>query len=807
MNSSDGGDLSGFSLADLFRMEVGARVNAMTEDLLALERDGGGTRLFEELMRGAHSLKGAAGMVDNEAVAAIAHGMEDCFVAAQHGRITLGRERVDLLLSGVDLLSRAAQAAEDDWAHWNTAHRGEVEAFLGALAASISLTEPSSPEAAVLTGTEAPGAEADPDETPEPEQEPKPEPQPVASASPLTPGSGPESQSLRAPVTEIPDAEEEKEKTVQTVPGGGTGETTGRFLRVTADNLNRLLAFTGETVVAARWVNTFAAGLPRLKRMQHALSQSLTGLGQLLTEFKADEDLQRRFTDIQRRAGDCLDLLTERLDELELFDGRFHNLSRRLYQEVIDCRMRPFSEGLQGFPRVVRDTARSLGKEVRLEIAGGSTPVDRDVLERVEAPLGHLLRNAVDHAIEPPAERLQAGKSAAGSVRIEARHSAGMLLIEVTDDGRGIDLESIRQAVVRKNLTTPELAAGLSEEELLEFLFLPGFTMKETVTRISGRGVGLDVVQAMLREVGGGARIFSRPGKGTRFQLKLPVTLSVLRTLLAEVGGEPYAFPLARITAVLKVPRGQIESVEGREHFRFGEHQVGLVTAHQILGVEGPLSSAEEVPVIVLGTQASRYGVVLDRLLGERELVVLPLDPRLGKIKDISAAALMPDQSPVLIVDVEDMIRSIEILVSGGRLAQVPRSGPAGGRRMRKRVLVVDDSLTVRELVRKFISNRGYEVEVAVDGMDGWNAVRTGSYDLVVTDVDMPRLDGIELVGLIKKDARLNSLPVMIVSYKDREEDRQRGLEAGADYYLTKSSFHDETLLQALQDLIGEAGV
>ncbi|WP_256199954.1 response regulator [Verrucomicrobium spinosum] len=254
------------------------------------------------------------------------------------------------------------------------------------------------------------------------------------------------------------------------------------------------------------------------------------------------------------------------------------------------------------------------------------------------------------------------------------------------------------------------------------------------------------------------------------------------------------------------MPRDQIESVEGREHFRFGDQQVGLVTAHQVLGVPDAPAAEAEVPVLVLGDKNSRYGVVIDRFLNERELVVLPLDPRLGKIKDISAAALMPDQSPVLIVDVDDMVRSIELLVSGGRLAHVSRGDATQGRKSRKRVLVVDDSLTVRELVRKLISSKGYVVEVAVDGMDGWNAVRTGNYDLVVTDVDMPRMDGIELVNLIKKDTRLHSLPVMIVSYKDREEDRQRGLEAGADYYLTKGSFHDETLLRALQDLIGEAG-
>ena len=255
----------------------------------------------------------------------------------------------------------------------------------------------------------------------------------------------------------------------------------------------------------------------------------------------------------------------------------------------------------------------------------------------------------------------------------------------------------------------------------------------------------------------------------------------------------------------MKLPRGAIESVGGHQHFAFEDQQIGLVAAHQVLDLEEPEAPGEGLSIVVLGHKATRYGLVVDAFLGERELVVRALDPRLGKIKDISAAALLPDRRPALIVDVDDLIRSIEILVSGGRLANVRRHTGDDSAKKRKRVLVVDDSLTVRELERKLLDSKGYEVEVAVDGMDGWNAVRTGHYDLILTDVDMPRLDGIELVTLIRKDARLNTLPVMIVSYKDREEDRRRGLEAGADYYLTKGSFHDETLLRAVGDLIGEA--
>jgi two-component system sensor histidine kinase and response regulator WspE len=206
----------------------------------------------------------------------------------------------------------------------------------------------------------------------------------------------------------------------------------------------------------------------------------------------------------------------------------------------------------------------------------------------------------------------------------------------------------------------------------------------------------------------------------------------------------------------------------------------------------------------VLGDLSHTYGLVVDRFLGERELVVQPLDPQLGKIKDIAAGALMDDGSPVLIVDSEDLIQSMDKLVSAGLLSKVAHVSPSKETK-RKRVLVVDDSLTVRELERKLLGNHGYQVEVAVDGMDGWNAVRTGHFNLVVTDIDMPRMDGIELVSLIRKDANLKSVPVVVVSYKDRDEDRKRGLEAGAAYYLTKGSFHDETLLQAVVDLIGEA--
>lgn len=289
------------------------------------------------------------------------------------------------------------------------------------------------------------------------------------------------------------------------------------------------------------------------------------------------------------------------------------------------------------------------------------------------------------------------------------------------------------------------------------------------------------------------------------FHLQLPLTLSVIRTLLVEISGEPYAFPLTRIDRILMVDTAEIAIAENRQYFTLDNQNIGLVTAYQVLQLPPPSHKLDFLPVIIVSDRSSSYGLAVDKFLGERDLVVRPLDPRLGKVADISAAAFMEDGAPVLIIDVEDLVRSTDKLLTESRLQKVSQTAQTAESTTRKRVLVVDDSITVREVERKLLENQGYEVEIAVNGMDGWNALRTGNFDLVISDVDMPRMTGIELVSQIKNHSGLKSIPVIIVSYKDREEDRIRGLEVGADYYLTKSSFHDDTLLNAVVDLIGEA--
>jgi two-component system sensor histidine kinase and response regulator WspE len=481
-----------------------------------------------------------------------------------------------------------------------------------------------------------------------------------------------------------------------------------------------------------------------------------------------------------------------------------HSLGNRLHEEVITSRMRPFSDVTRGFPRMIRDIARQLGKKVDLKIEGLATQVDRDILDRIEAPLNHLLRNALDHGIETVEERRQAGKPEQATLQLTAVHSSGMLSIHVKDDGRGIDLEKLRKSIVAKGMVNKTMAMEMNETELLEFLFLPGFSTRDEVTEISGRGVGLDVVHSTVQQMRGVVRASSTAGAGTHFHLQLPLTLSIIRALLVEICGEPYAIPLSRIDRTLRLDTSQVESLEGRQYFTLGTQHVGLVFASQVLDCTGNAENSDFLPVVVLGERLHLSGLVVDRFIGERNLVVHTLDPRLGKIQDISAASLLENGDPCLIIDVDDMLRSIDILIAGGRLNRIhdKQDGPEVHG---KRILVVDDSITVREVERNMLVTRGYQVDVAVDGMDGWNTVRMDDYDLVISDIDMPRMNGFEFVRLIRQDERLSKTPVMIVSYKDREEDRQRGLEAGADYYLTKGSFHDETLIEAVMDLIGTA--
>ncbi len=751
-------DLSQFSMMDLFRMEAQGQTQTLTDGLLTLERGADNPATVESMMRAAHSIKGAAAIVGLDVVVQLAHGMEDAFVDAQNGRLQLTPARIDVLLAGVDLILQVSDLAEPAVAAWLGEHGARIAAAMAAIATISSLES-----APVLTPL------------------PASSPAPAAASSPA-----PAAASVPAPA-----------------PADDVPAAAALAPRAPAQNFDRLLALASETRINAHQLQPMLQSVQRYKRNQGSLFQAIEQLHELVLASGQPALIERSMLALQR-THPLRDFLHTYLADSESYERRVLGVSTSLVDEVLAMRMRPFRDGVQAFPRMVRDLARSLGKDVQLTILGEDTLVDRDILARIESPLNHMLRNAIDHGMEDATDRMIAGKPAVGTIRLEARHRGGMLHIEIADDGRGVDLEHVRRRVVERGMTSAAMAASLSQAELLEFLFLPAFSLKATANAISGRGVGLDIVHQTIREQNGSVRLETTSGAGFRTFITLPLTQSIVRALVVQVAGEAYAIPIVKIERVLKVAQSDIHTLESKQFLVYGGEHLGLVSAAQVLELGQGEAAGDTLSVVVIGAAQRRYALVVEAIVGELSLAVQPLDPIFGKMRDISAAALLDDGTPVLILDVSDLLLSIDKLLHDGALRQLA-GGAAHERQRAKRILVVDDSLTVREMERKLLQGRGYLVDIAIDGIDGWNVVRGGQYDLVITDVDMPRMDGIELVSLIKKDIHLHQLPVMIVSYKDRPEDRARGMNAGADYYLTKGSFHDATLLDAVVDLIGEA--
>ena len=761
-------DLGGFSMFDLFQTEVQQHCACLADGLIALEQNASDPKMVEPLMRAAHSVKGAARIINLDGAIGLAHSMEECLVRIQKGTEIPTASRIDELLRGSDILrSLADHKSEDEARAWLEQEAGPISA----LAEGLNLPPKAGVSAVVVVPTAKPVA---------------PAAIPVApTATPVAPAVTPAPTVVK--VATPPAA----------TPSAASAPSTASdaAVLVSSSSLERLLQLSGEALVEARRLESIRRTLTRAKIAQRQLTAALDSL----------QVTGRHAGDAMTAVATSRDALDEALHQVEDHLRRGEELASALHNEAVSSRMRPFGDACGGLARSVRDVARTLGKEVRLIIAGEQVPVDREILRQLEAPLGHLVRNAIDHGIESPDERVAAGKTRQASLRVEARHHAGSLIVEVREDGRGIDRTNLRARIVSKKLSEASIVDTLGDAELFDFLFLPGFSTAAAVTDISGRGVGLDVVQSMAHSVGGSIEVRSSP-VGTSFAMRLPVTLSVVRAAVISIAGETYALALARLERIDRIARSELKTVEGRLTTVIRGEIVGLVHATEILQLKASTQSesADELAIVSVLAGSRTVGFVVDSFLGEEDLVVRRMDARIGDVAHVDAASIRENGDLLLILDADDLVQSALQLLEQGKL-RGDEGRSAISKRKQRRVLVVEDSITVREVERQMLLRAGYAVDTAVDGMDGWNAVQKVKYDLVVSDVDMPRMNGIEFVRKMRADRRYETLPVVIVSYKDREEDRIAGLEAGASAYLTKGSFQDQSFLQTIADLIGAA--
>ncbi|WP_298816185.1 hybrid sensor histidine kinase/response regulator [Chloroflexus sp.] len=733
-------DLSSFYAQ--FRDETADNLRVLNDALLSLESEVSPELRRSELdraFRAAHTIKGSARMLGFDPIAQIAHALEHVLGEIRSGQRTLDRSLADRLLQSGDLIGRLAAEAPH-LSEKNLKVVPELLQMLGPPATDVAAPPP-----------------------------------PVVSlpSSPAT--SAPAPRAAR-----------------QTV-------------RVRVDRLDRLFNLTGELAINQQWLGEIGQELTLLQAIVDRQQRALQTLEQELTRLRFSSSqrqaIDARLTALREAQSALVDAVQRQSDRFDRYLTSQHLLVKDLEQEVMAVRLLPIATIFNNLPRLVRDLAVATGKQATIEIRGETTELDRKVLELIGDPLVHLVRNAVDHGLELPDERVALGKSATGLIRVSAESVGNEVRIQIADDGRGIDFDRVRRRAVELGMLTTEQANRLDSQEAIDLIFQPGFSTARAVTEISGRGVGMDIVRANLLELGGQVRVDSIVGQGTTVTLTIPLTLITSRVVLVQVGRQMLALPASVTRGMIWVRRDQVQLIDGQPTIAYQQRTVGLVAMAELLGItaDSPLARQTRAPAILLQTRQQRIALLVDALLDEREAVVKPLGPLFTRWPALNGAVQLSDGSLVLLVNplylIEGNRRRIVAPSAIGQLSDKP-ARPA-------RLLVVDDSFTTRELLRSILQSAGYEVTVAIDGADALDRLRANAYDLVVSDIEMPRVDGFTLTTRIRRELALTDLPVVLITSLASEEHRRRGLEAGAQAYIVKSQFNQASLLTVIQQLLG----
>jgi two-component system chemotaxis sensor kinase CheA len=573
------------------------------------------------------------------------------------------------------------------------------------------------------------------------------------------------------------------------------GSAPAGAVRLSAARLDRLQALEVELRAARRAGEVVTAAIARLQDEVRRGEGKWSGEARALQRLAGGAPAARELLALQRarqgRLAADLDLLRV---EATAAGRRVAGAAEPLADELRALRMVPVAEAFAGLERAARDLAQGEAKEVDLVVEGGEVALDRAIVEGLRAPLLHLVRNAVGHGLETTTERMARGKARRGRITISARLRGGELELAVADDGRGLELQAIREQAARSGLREPS-----DPRALRRLVFLPGFTTAREVTDVSGRGVGLDAVHAAVEALQGAVEVESEPGAGARFLLTLPLTLLALRALLVSAGGETLALPATHLRRLLSIHPHQVRPMGGRDAVQVDGEPVPIAPLAATLGLPPgpPLPRGGSLSLVVVSAGGFQVALAVDRFLAEGELHIRGLGTRVRRLRHLAGSAILPDGALALILNVPALV---ETALGGGAAVALPRA-PAPPRR--RRVLLVDDSPTTRTLERSILESAGYQVATAADGEEAWAILEREGADALVADVEMPRLDGFALTERVRASPALSALPVVLVTAREAEADRRRGLAAGASAYLVKSTFDQRSLLDTLEELVG----
>jgi two-component system, chemotaxis family, sensor kinase CheA len=720
-----------------FRQVAGERLGRLSEQFGRLVSAPDDEALATDLVRELHTLKGESRMMGFAEVGRLLHALEDGLKAHKKKALRELKALEELFQESLDTASAAILRGAAD---------GPADLVARLVAHAVSQGGTSTLPAAGGAAPAQPAA-------------PAPGAAAPAGSGAATPAAAP----TKAGVVNA---------------AGQGGYKLSNVVRVNARSLDRLSDLVGDLFSSFLRVNELSRVM---EGVWNEARGALLGHGDTLEELSAEQaqELLRSLGGFRRQYQERTSVMASVLDQL--------------LDQVSEIRLLPVADLFGLYRAAARDIARQLGRRVSVQLEGESTPVDRSILDAMGDILLHLVRNAIDHGIESPEERAAAGKPATGVLVMRARTVNDRIQIDVEDDGHGIDPVRVRQIAQARGLITRMVAEKMTEQEAIELIFLPGFTTAATTSDISGRGVGMDVVRTKVQDLGGVVRVDSRPGRGTCFTLELPTSIAIARVLLFRAASQTFAIlstfvqrvDRISVEALIETPAGQAMVIDGRT--------VLAVDAAELLRLKRKEPLPTRLPTVVVEHSGRSLALLVDELIGERELTIKPFSPFLSGIRTVSGAASLEDGTLILV------LHAGELTSAGSRLRKGAFQPVKAVERKAHRVLLVEDSLITRELERSVLASFGLRVDEAGDGLDAWERMSAGEYDLVISDVEMPHMDGLELTRRLKADPRFAHIPVLIVTTLGSDQDRRRGLEAGADGYVVKSEFGSQTFIELVK--------
>ncbi len=755
-----------------FLIEAFELIEQLDQDLVELENNPEDLELLNSIFRVAHTIKGSSSFLNLDTLTELTHHMEDVLNKARKGELTLTPAIMDTVLESIDMMKALLYSVRDTGSDQND------DIVIGPVCKKLdAISSGKEPDEVEEDSSSEPEEETKEEEPQEEHSEPEEEPdysdmsdeEVEAEIERLLQEKKAEKKKKKAAKKE---QEPKQQKEVQTQESKKE-ESPKKEAPKAAPKQQAKKAAPVKKSSGSTLEQTIRVEVKRLDHLMNLIGELVLGKNRLL---KIYDDVEERYE------GEKF------LEELNQVVSSVSIVTTDLQIAVMKTRMLPIAKVFNKFPRMVRDLSRELGKNIDLKISGEDTELDKSIIEEIGDPLVHIIRNSCDHGIEDAETRLKMGKPEHGTIELKAYNEGNAIVIEIVDDGKGLDPDMLIQKSLEKGIITEREADNLSEKEIFGLIFRPGFSTAAQVTNVSGRGVGMDVVKTNIEKLNGIIDIDSEKGKGTTIKLKIPLTLAIIQALLVGAQEEYFAIPLASVLETVRVPAEEIYSIEGKDVLRLREEILPLVRLSDVFGIEEVFEGGENLYIVVIALADSKLGVVVDTLVGQEEIVIKSLGDYLQGIKGIAGATIRGDGRVTLIVDVGALMElAKETSGSIKKVAEEPSESvkkDAGD----YNVLIVDDSKTDRTIMQKALAPLGVKVTEATNGVEALQMLKSGekSFDTVLIDIEMPRMDGYTLAGEIRKYSKYKYLPLIAVTSRTSKSDRMRGVEVGMTEYITK---------------------